>query len=463
MDISEEYAFLYSGDEEDICIDATKPKQRLEQFDAEFAEDSFKMNVLPSKVRKFTEADITKITADLYCSCVNDFGVDDDYHLTDAQRETNEDIRSALQMLRKANIKYSYNRPADYIIAMRVVLDVIEVVSKYNYLYSPEKFRKLVMKGKIICPNIPIPKIKKWRKKGLSMDYISELILSPDINPYEIFVKRTAEVSDTDDDYDLDDPDELDAYRHKLFTDEQYDKIFGTSYENDYVDIPDTTIKEIDKLSDNNDIANAIDTYKIIQSDTKKNYASMINPYLHDNKDFEDIARRDKMLHGVDNDMPKFKGSINKSSSVKRYAYQVNRYIDELRGDLYTYRTNADINDAEVYRLFEASGWNVKKMKSSKEIFNKEKDDNKRIKRKEEAVKKRLLEAGAVTDNGGKKKKKNKKHKKEDTFEDYHQKFKSRSNERLDSEISDIIGDDYDTYDEYTSDMQDFNKGSWNK
>ena len=443
--------------EEDIVVNVSaKPKAATMVGDED---DDIKVNVYNRKRRKFSDSEKQEMLKRISYSCVNDFG--DEYHLTDEQRESNAELRQV--KIRISSNKSAYNKIVPYILAMRNVIDAIDVVTKYNNLFRPEDFKKKVYKGKIVCPGIPIPKYKGKRK--YNMEYVAEVILDRSLDPHEVFKNDNSYIH-SDVEYDLSNPEELEQYRHSVFTDAEYDMIFNTSGIEVYAKpIKKKERKEFDKKYST--MVECRREFKRTEDAFKRE--RMLNTYAYDayssiENDYNSVSKYDKRRIKGKLNIPQFKGDIMNPDDYKQYMYSVQQWAEEnIRDD--RGRKLSDIEESDVRALLEESGWNVKKMLAAKIDADEVRSSYKLNQAKEEAVKKRLIEASNgvfSSDVKKKKKKKKKKHKSINVIaggkkiSSYDEEFK----ETIDDHIKEIIPTEYDDFDEYASSMLDFTSDS---
>ena len=121
---------------------------------------------------------------------VHDFG--DEYHLTDEEREAQNNYYKLFARLNKC--KRKYRKINEYVDCARISLQCLQAVAENNTVYSTDEFMSMVMKEKIMVNGWFYPKYNGRDRKQLSWDYITEFILGD--RPSEELLKQKS--SDTE-------------------------------------------------------------------------------------------------------------------------------------------------------------------------------------------------------------------------------------------------------------------------
>ena len=118
-------------------------------------------------------ARLEKMESTYGVSIVHDFG--DEYHLTDEEREAQNNYYKLFARLNKC--KRKYRKINEFVDCARISLQCLQAVAENNTVYTPDEFMSLVMKEKIIVNGWFYPKYNGKDRKQLSWDYITEFIL----------------------------------------------------------------------------------------------------------------------------------------------------------------------------------------------------------------------------------------------------------------------------------------------
>ena len=162
------------------------------------------------------EYQIQKFLEDFDCVVVHSFGdKNDDYHLSEEEREKNNSYYAAFNKLRR--MKKIYRKIGDYITAVRETFKVIDIVAETNGVYDKEKFLKMYYKGDIEIAGIRFPKYKGKDRKKLNWNYLSEFIFSGE-DPKKF---TNVDLDDLDEDENLTEEEK----RRRYYTDEEWNYI----------------------------------------------------------------------------------------------------------------------------------------------------------------------------------------------------------------------------------------------
>lgn len=373
---------------------------------------------------------LVKMESTYGVSIVHDFG--DEYHLTDEEREAQNNYYKLFARLNKC--KRKYRKINEYVDCARISLQCLQTVAENNTVYSLDEFMTLVMKGKIIVNGWFYPKYNGRDRKQLSWDYITEFILS-DTDSKELLKQKSNENEFLTDD-------ELEEEAKILFTDEDYNKIFEKPD-------PDQTYREevhvIDldeeKFDNNSNIAIYADKSEtkellkaapellILAKEIRKEMKSteQLNRYVSDIRmeDIEAIEEYDNKRNFVsDSDIPKFTGDITNDKDYNKYLRALKIYEETQIKVNYAgkMRTQEEINELQLKETLESAGWNIRvlydnhlKEKKLKKALKADKKREKKLKEQLTKVQdrsKRRMGVDIDDSSSKKKKKKNKKNKK---------------------------------------------------
>lgn len=389
--------------------------------------------------RKFTKKEIESMRKSFETVVVNDFS--DDYHLSDEERYANAEIAKLSKALAKT--KRKCNNLYDYVLAMRIRMDVISYIAKTNGIYTVKQFMKKVLKGDVILNGLSFPKYTGKNRKGINWEYISEYILDRSRDPLDLKKQKYRPV-------DIDEIDDIDAFRKTAFSPEMYREIF----EEENTDGHEILVEELkgtkirDKYGD--------DIYRNLFMGGKefKNKLSTAKElgYIFDNRisDIDAVLALDnkRRLKNGALKMPEFTGNPMSRKDVAKWINEVDEWersnvlVKTGNGRM----TQQQLDEIEVRDLLEKCGWNVRKFGETS--FDKKKNKNRRNDRKRT---KRVAEnIKDASDRNKKHKGKNKKSKKErerdDCLEDAHK--------IVDDLLIGITDGSYDDFDQYSKDMK---------
>ena len=149
---------------------------------------------------KYTETEMYQIRESCQNTIVHDYGEFDIYHISDEERQKNDQLAEI--SLKLARLKRTYRRADQYIEAMRTVFEAWELLEKNNFLHTKEEFFELVAEGKIVSNRIIMPKLK-----GINR-YNSDLLIMYISNPELDASIFTPKSRDEDDDFFSDETEE---------------------------------------------------------------------------------------------------------------------------------------------------------------------------------------------------------------------------------------------------------------
>ena len=361
---------------------------------------------------------------------VHDFG--DDYHMTDEERESQNHY---YQLFRKLNkCKRKYRKIDEFVDCARIAMEALDMVAENNSVYEPEKFKSLVLKGKLIVNGWFYPRYTGRDRKQLNWEYISDFILSD--RPSEELLKKPSEEEFMTES-------EIEEESKRLFGEGELESLLDPIdsekefKENVHVFDPDqdeiaddSSITLIAESKETKAFLKAAPELLILAKDMKRQMKSQeqLNRFVSDIRmdDIERIEEYDsKMQFSSSSDIPSFKGDITNSKDYHRYLRELEMYERTQIREEYNgkFRTKEEINELELKDTLERAGWNIRALYDNKD---KEKRLNKALKadkKREKILKKQLTQVQErserrmgtyVESYGSSKGKKKKKKKKED-------------------------------------------------
>lgn len=400
-------------------------------------------------------------------SIVQDF--DDTYHLSKKEQQELQEKYDKLIKLRKTKKK---TRKIDqYVETQRLCMDILEEFAQTNGVYSPEKFKKLVLTGNIFINGLSFPKFQGKERKSINWDYVTEeYIENRDSDPKDLLREENIEVGESFEE-------EAERYfgsvenLYSLFDDiSEEEKIYNSRPIIDpekeggkvAIECGKKSRKKLVKMSPI--ILNEIKKREKLNS--KNARIASYNPsssYLHDTamdviEEYD--AKRKRGRNQNDYGVPEFTGDMSNKDDVKTYLMRLDEYNRENTFVEYHGKSVSlnDYNDLMIREEMDKNGWDIRKVYFDERENKLMKKQIKHDKKKEKKLKEMLLEiqnrkkGRTEKINGintkkrklGKKKKKKvkKKHKKDLKF--------------LDGVITDIHGTNKKAYKKYKEEMEDF-------
>ena len=116
-------------------------------------------------------------------SVTQDFG--DEFHMSRDEREAMAQRYEKFFKLKKGYTR-RIRRLDKYVEAYRLVMDIINDLAKDNGLYDEAMFRKKVLNGDIVIPNLNFPKFQGKKKKLINWKQVSEFIADPTKDIHEL-------------------------------------------------------------------------------------------------------------------------------------------------------------------------------------------------------------------------------------------------------------------------------------
>lgn len=384
-----------------INFDQAVPKEYDENDTQEAADKRHeeairKIKYEPIKIPEYRIKELLETGYD--CVVVNSFG--DDYHMDEQEREANNQFYKVFK--NRNRMKNIQRRVDEYVRTVRATLDCLNLVAESNGLYSPEKFKKMYLKGKINIAGLKFPKLKGRAKKDYDTDYLTEFILS-DEDPKDILPNYQRHGDDYLDDDDevlkdkLFDKDELkeiltplteeeERYRHTFFNVETDDP----DNSNIAITLNEKESKELLKAEPK--IAQSVkDMRRAIRSSDNLN-RSFLRDIIYD--DMSEIEKYDqKYQYKSKSDMPEFTGDIMDTKAYDKYMMKLDKYMKNNIKMNYAgkFKTLAEIEELEVKALLEENDWNLRAFVVNKEREKKLRKISKFDRQKEKNLKKKLL------------------------------------------------------------------------
>lgn len=359
---------------EELVIDINKP---IKPYQA--TEEVLTINVSKRNISENKKAELREMYKYVV---VNDF--DDEYHLSEQERELYDKNHRLKKLVSKQKQKYS--NIVDFIKAYRNCLTVLEEISNTNGIYSKEQFMKMVLKNKLYVSGLVFPKfIRKKSMPQMNWDFVAEFLVNPDREDYDILLKSS------------DDGNDDEEYMKNILSEEDKDLI-DTIVEIDRNITPDIFVDEIKKkelkniLRNNPSMALAIKEIKRSQINSKNLSAFAYSLSYGDLEYLESLDNKRGIHYG---EMPKFKGSMMNKDDVDRYIRELTDWENEHTTTTYRGRTKTldEVKLLQIKDDFEKAGWNVRKFypdvkKKENAKFKKAK---KKLAKKQDDIKKKLI------------------------------------------------------------------------
>ena len=348
---------------------------------------------------------IDELLNEFDCVVVHSFGDwNDDYHLSEEERQKNNSYYSAFNNLRR--MKKIYRKIKDYIIAVRETFHVIDIVAETNGVYDKEEFLKMYYNGDIEIGGVRFPKYKGKDRKKLNWEYLTDFILS-DQDPSE-FITQGMEGLD-----DFAEGLSFEEKRARYFSDKEWEDIQTplsdkeTKFEIELFDV------NKDEQGNTNTVVDidASETKKLIKKspelaymikDIRKRKKLLDNlksakGFGYNDSIYADIQALEEYdqkyeYHSKD-DIPEFHGDLLKEKDYYKYMEKLQSYEDShkkvnVNGKL---RTIEEARDIELKIMMENAGWNIMAFASNQEAKNKLKKGIEDVKKKQKRVKERLI------------------------------------------------------------------------
>lgn len=351
---------------------------------------------------------------------VQDF--EDGYHLSREERQHQKEKFGKFLQLRQRFTK-KIRKIDKYVEACRLCMDIVNQTAEENGIYDPEEFKRKVFKGDITINGLNFPKYQGKDKKKLNWEYITDLIMNPEMSLKDL-------TKDTTDDFDIQIP---------CFNPEEFDAIMQQADANE-MKLGEESIYE-PNIKDSDGIA------RIISKKERKDLMKNAPGYMAVVKEIQKAASRRRkgyQIYNLEPDEeryiqeydaktsllgkdkpPKFHGDASNPDDVNAYIYKMEQYERETEIVEYNnrYITLEEKEDLEYKELLEQNGWNLRNVYGNKERERmqrkKAEADKKKIKQLKEMLKKvqdraNAEDADMIGSDGAvnKKKKKNKKGKK---------------------------------------------------
>ncbi len=372
---------------------------------------------------------LAKMESTYGVSIVHDFG--DEYHLTDEEREAQNNYYKLFARLNKC--KRKYRKINEYVDCARISLQALQAVADNNTVYSADEFMAMVMKEKIIVSGWFYPKYNGRDRKQLSWDYITDFILSD--RPSEELLKQ--KVSEND----FLSEEELEEEAKILFSEEELAHIFAEVSPDkifkEEVHVIDLDEEELDAdssiavyadKSETKELLKTAPELLILAKEIRREMKSteQLSRYVSDIRmeDIEAIEEYDNKRNLISNsDIPEFKGDITNDKDYHKYLRALKVYEDTQIKENYAgkMRTREEIKELQLKEALESAGWNIRVLYDNQDREKKLKKAMKADKKREKKLKEQLTKVQNrskrrmgmdIDDDSSKKKKKKKKNKK---------------------------------------------------
>lgn len=338
--------------------------------------------------RKYTQEELANIRKSCMNTIVHDYGMYDIYHISDEERNRNDQLAEISVKL--ARVKTTYRRVDQYIEAMRIVFEAWNILEKVNYVHTRDEFFDMVADGRIYSNRIIMPKLVKMNQ--YNMDTIIRYISNPELDPSVLVPKREDKYDDFFNDVDESTEEEM---MRRLLSEEEAEIVFNKSDEPHPMEIgyiKPKYIKGYDKRLYKKKRKNESKTDKYI----RKNLADFLNKiqngihyreagynYAISNSLFEPTKKEKSFW-----DKMKFEGSWSKNTDVELYAMMVTEEIMNQPTAKEKYMTYGDKELQKFYKRLEENGVNTIELRrridkmgdsTSKRLERLSKKENKRL------------------------------------------------------------------------------------
>lgn len=319
-------------------------------------------------------------------SVTQDFG--DEFHMSRDEREAMAQRYEKFFKLKKGYTR-RIRRLDKYVEAYRLVMDIINDLAKDNGLYDEAMFRKKVLNGDIVIPNLNFPKFQGKKKKLINWKQVSEFIADPtkDIHELTDMDERAKEM--------LTIPDEVVSEDEIINAMQPY-----TQPQEDLIDFR-SAIGEI-----RGDISAPIDKKSqrwlgkvcpsTLRLGRKKDGGRSDNSYIWelDKSELEVLKSYDDKLLGSMK-FPEFNGDFTNPKAVNAYIHKLEEYEEDTTYVDYNGRiiTLGAANEMEYANALEACGWNIRNLYNNKDREKQKRASEKADKKRIEALRKMLASA----------------------------------------------------------------------
>lgn len=361
-------------------------------------EPSINIDIVRAKLPKLKKEREEMIKQEFSQVVVHEFG--DEYHLSEEEREKKFKYYEAFKSFSK--YKHKFRKFPDYIKAMREALKCLDLVAQDNFVYSPDKFKKLFFKGKIWIKGLVLPEFKGAGRRSVDTEYLLDYILSD--APAEDFLKK--------DDHEVYTKEELDDAFEELFTKEEQEAIdnaIAKDSDDEYFcvpagvytdddDIPDKMIVPISKKEMKKSVKALPDLgnlFKEIEKKSKRGSKIGMSGYISNMlmEDFDNLDEYDGSKEVFLSKMPVFKGDMTNDIEYYKYLAKLDEWErtqikKQYNGKL---KTQEEIDAIELKKALENHNWDIRNLFGNKERAKKLERIRKEQIRKEKEIKKKLI------------------------------------------------------------------------
>lgn len=374
-----------------ILLDATRNDEFIKNNQERIAELTEGEEGSSTSNRKYREVFIPpeeeeQLLAMYGLSVTQDFG--DEFHMSKADRDIMAERYEKFFKLKKSYTR-RIRRLDKYVEAYRLVMEIINDLAKTNGLYDEATFRKKVLNGDIVIPNLNFPKFQGKKKKLINWKQVSEFIADP-----------------TKDIHELTDMDErakqmLVIPEHAASEEEISNamKPYNQPQE-DFIDFQATVGKV------RGDISAPIDKKSqrwlgkacpsVMRLGKKKDGGRNDNSYIWelDKSELEVLKSYDDKILGSMK-FPEFNGDFTNPKAVNSYLHKLEEYEEDTTYVNYNGKliTLAAANEMEYASALEACGWNIRNLYNNKDREKQKRASEKADKKRIEALRKMLANA----------------------------------------------------------------------
>lgn len=374
------------------------------------------------KLRKLSDIERKELERMMDHVAVHDYGDDDEYNLTDAEKAARQQYYQEFAKLR--NVKRKINKIDEYVRAVRQCNKCLNLIAMSNRSYKIDDFWDKVMNGEITVNGITYPTYIGKNKKTINWDYVREFIDDPNRDLRELLNTVNGVVDEIEVDDILPNP-EIEA---------RLEEAYQGTYEGLTAIGESKKERKQTRETIGEDIEDVIVSGVIANKKKHKGHSDLrtacgIGNYGSDSDDYEEIEKEDRK-RGIwhDDDRPNIRGEIESIDDLDDRLDDLDSYEYKHGSVLYhdQYQTPESADYAAMCDALDKGGFNLRSFMDTRseterkleKIYKQEDKEHKKLKKRIEFLNKRreLRKAGKpIPDDlseGKKSKKKDKKKKK---------------------------------------------------
>lgn len=402
---------------------------------------------------------------------VHNFG--DLYHKSEEERESENEFYDSFKKIQK--YKHKYRKLDEFVDAMRAHLNVLDDVANHQYIYKPNKFKKLFLNKKIEIVGLRLPVYTGKDKKRISYDYLAEFIMGNEPSENIMPKKKTPEeefglVENEDKPEDVLPKDMLEKLKNDIDKD---DSIIPEAPVIDYKDIDKHNPNQL-VLDKKKKAKRFIKEYPDVNYELNKlrkeqrslSRAASASAFIFDmsESEIDELDRYENDKVQVLGKLPKFKGDIMNDHDYYKYLDKLDEYADTMIYENYQGRhmNQEEIRQTKIKADLDEGGWNIMALYNNKDEAKEMKKMKKKAKKKEETLRKKIAmiqnkQKSFESSNSYSDYMEKKKQKKRKLGKGKEKKKKEKRERDLDEFLLNVNGDtEHDTFKEYEDDVLDF-------